>query len=72
MSTTGSSALQRCGQDLRTFTFVQHGQNLAEQQTEEAFTGASQRPVVNVSGLDTAFPGQLGLNPFGFKPHPSG
>ena len=30
---------------------------LAEQQTEEAFAGASERLVVNVSGLGIALPG---------------
>ena len=43
-------ALAGCDQDLRTFTFVQHDQDLAEQRTEEAFAGASERPVVNVAG----------------------
>lgn len=42
-------ALARCDQDLRTFTFVQHDQDLAEQRTEEAFAGASKRPVTNVA-----------------------
>jgi len=45
MSTTGSSALRRRGLNLRAFTFAQHDQNLAEQQTEEAFAGASERPL---------------------------
>ena len=42
-------ALADCDQDLRAFTFAQRDQDLAEQQTEEAFAGASERPVVNVA-----------------------
>ena len=42
--------LASCDQDLRTFTFVQHDQDLAVQRTEEAFAGASNRPVANVAG----------------------
>ncbi len=49
MSTTGSSTLRRCGLNLQAFTFAQHDQDLAEQQTEEAFAGASVRPVVNAA-----------------------
>ena len=37
------------GQDLRRFSLRQHDQNLAEQRTEEAFTGASERPVCHVA-----------------------
>ena len=43
-------AFASCGFNLRAFTLAQHDQNLAEQQTEEAFAGASERPVVNVAG----------------------
>ena len=43
-------ALAGSDQDLRTFTFVQHDQDLAVQQTEEASAGASERPVANVAG----------------------